>query len=47
MCGFPKDDFFYYKAWWGKEPLLHLFPHWNWEGREGDEIPVWVSLESR
>jgi beta-galactosidase len=19
-----------------------LFPHWNWEGREGDEIPVWV-----
>jgi len=42
MCGFPKDDFFYYKAWWGKEPVLHLFPHWNWEGREGDEIPVWV-----
>jgi beta-galactosidase len=42
MCGFPKDDFFYYKAWWGKKPMLHLFPHWNWEGREGDEIPVWV-----
>jgi beta-galactosidase len=42
MCGFPKDFFYYYKAWWGKEPSLHLFPHWNWEGREGDEIPVWV-----
>jgi beta-galactosidase len=42
MCGFPKDTFFYYKAWWGKEPSLHVFPHWNWEGREGDEIPVWV-----
>ena len=42
MCGFPKDYFFYYKAWWGKEPSLHLFPHWNFEGREGDEIPVWV-----
>jgi beta-galactosidase len=42
MCGFPKDTFFYYKAWWGKEPSLHLFPHWNFEGREGDEIPVWV-----
>ncbi len=41
-CGFPKDSFFYYKAWWGKEPVLHLFPHWNFEGREGDEIPVWV-----
>jgi len=42
MCGFPKDYFFYYKAWWGKEPSLHVFPHWNWHGREGDTIPVWV-----
>jgi len=42
MCGFPKDYFFYYKAWWRKEPSLHLFPHWNWHGREGDEISVWV-----
>jgi beta-galactosidase len=42
MCGFPKDTFFYYKAWWGTEPALHLFPHWNFEGREGEEIPVWV-----
>jgi beta-galactosidase len=41
-CGFPKDYFYYYKAWWGKKPSLHLFPHWNWHGREGDEIPVWV-----
>ena len=41
-CGFPKDYYYYYKAWWRKEPSLHLFPHWNWEGREGDEIPVWV-----
>jgi beta-galactosidase len=42
MCGFPKDTFYYYKAWWGKEPSLHLFPHWNFEGREGDTISVWV-----
>jgi beta-galactosidase len=42
MCGFPKDYFYYYKAWWGKEPSIHVFPHWNWHGREGDEIPVWV-----
>ena len=42
MCGFPKDTFFYYKAWWGSEPALHLFPHWNFEGKEGEEIPVWV-----
>ena len=42
MCGFPKDTFFYYKAWWRTEPALHLFPHWNFEGREGEMIPVWV-----
>jgi beta-galactosidase len=42
MCGFPKDTFFYYKAWWGKEPALHLFPHWNFAGKEGEMIPVWV-----
>jgi beta-galactosidase len=42
MCGFPKDNYFYYKAWWGKEPVVHVFPHWNWTGREGDEIAVWA-----
>jgi beta-galactosidase len=42
MCGFPKDTFYYYKAWWGADPVLHLFPHWNFEGREGEVIPVWV-----
>ncbi len=42
MCGFPKDNFYYYKAWWGSEPVLHLFPHWNWGGREGEPTAVWV-----
>jgi beta-galactosidase len=41
-CGYPKDTYFYYKAWWGTEPVLHLFPHWNFAGKEGIEIPVWV-----
>ncbi len=41
-CGFPKDDFYYYKSWWSREPVLHLFPHWNFEGQEGNQIPVWV-----
>ncbi|MGC2160890.1 MAG: beta-galactosidase GalA [Silvibacterium sp.] len=41
-CGFPKDTFFYYKSWWGNEPVLHLFPHWNWAGEEGEPISVWV-----
>lgn len=41
-CGFPKDNYFYYRAWWRPEPLLHLLPHWNWEGREGQPISVWA-----
>jgi beta-galactosidase len=42
MCGFPKDNFYYYKAWWGSEPVLHLFPHWNWEQRNGEPVSAWV-----
>jgi beta-galactosidase len=42
LCGFPKDSYHYYKAWWTDKPVLHLFPHWNWPGREGQEISVWV-----
>ncbi len=38
-CGFPKDNYYYYRAWWSGKPVLHLFPHWNW--REGQEIEVW------
>ncbi len=41
-CGFPKDNFFYYQAWWTDEPVLHILPHWNWPGKEGREIEVWV-----
>ncbi|MDR3723101.1 MAG: beta-galactosidase GalA [Terracidiphilus sp.] len=41
-CGFPKDAYYYYKAWWGTKPVLHVFPHWNFAGKEGEEIPVWV-----
>jgi beta-galactosidase len=41
-CGFPKDNYYYYQAWWSDQPVLHLFPHWNWPGREGQDIDVWV-----
>jgi beta-galactosidase len=41
-CGFPKDSFYYYRSWWTDEPVLHLFPHWNWPGLEGKQIAVWV-----
>lgn len=41
-CGFPKDSFYYLKSWWTTEPVLHVFPHWNWPGREGQPIEVRV-----
>ncbi len=39
-CGFPKDGFYYLKSWWGREDVLHVFPHWTWPGREGQTIEV-------
>ena len=40
MCGFPKENYYYYQAWWTTNTVLHLFPHWNWPGQEGREIRV-------
>ncbi len=40
ICGFPKDGYYAYKAAWGNEPVVHIFPHWNWPGKEGDSIKV-------
>lgn len=41
-CGFPKDEAFYLKAWWTDEPVLHVFPHWNLSGHEGETVSIWV-----
>ena len=39
-AGFPKDRFYLYQSQWTTTPMVHLLPHWNWEGREGQPIPV-------
>lgn len=39
-CGFKKDGYYFYQSQWTSKPVLHLFPHWNWKGREGRIIPV-------
>lgn len=41
-CGFPKDEAYYLKAWWTDEPVLHILPHWNLKGHEGETIDLWV-----
>lgn len=40
ICGFPKDGYYAYKAAWTNEPVVHIFPHWDWKGKEGDSIKV-------
>ena len=41
-CGFPKDEAYYLKSWWTSEPVLHILPHWNIDGHEGEKVSVWV-----
>lgn len=41
-CGFPKDSYYYMQAVWTEEPMVHLLPHWNWPGSEGEPIEVRV-----
>ena len=41
LASLPKDRYWLYRSQWNRtEPTLHLLPHWNWEGREGEKIPV-------
>ena len=43
MAGIPKDRFYLYRSHWNKEEeTLHILPHWNWRGREGEVTPVFV-----
>lgn len=41
LCGFPKDRYYLYQSQWTDKPMVHILPHWNWQGFEGKEIPVW------
>jgi beta-galactosidase len=40
LCGFPKDAYYFYQSQWTTKPMIHLFPHWNWKGKEGRVIQV-------
>ena len=39
LAGFPKDIYYLYQSEWTDTPVLHLFPHWNWE--PGQQIDMW------
>ena len=40
MTNLPKDGYYFYQSQWTSKPVLHLLPHWNWAGREGQIIPM-------
>jgi len=43
LAGIPKDRYYLYQSQWSEsEKVLHVLPHWNWEGREGQRTPVMV-----
>ena len=43
LAGIPKDRYYHYRSRWNtKDETLHMLPHWNWKGKEGDTIPVFV-----
>lgn len=39
LAGFPKDAYYMYQSEWTSKPVLHLFPHWNWN--EGQTVDMW------
>lgn len=41
ICRFPKDTYYYFLQEWTQKPMVHVFPHWTWPGKEGQEIDVW------
>jgi len=40
LAGFPKDVYYMYQSEWTTRPVLHLFPHWNWQ--KGQTVDVWA-----
>lgn len=43
LAGFPKDRYYLYQSrWMPDHPMVHILPHWNFENKRGEKIPVFV-----
>ena len=42
LSGIPKDRYYLYQSHWSNKKVLHILPHWNWKGHEGEVVPVFV-----
>jgi beta-galactosidase len=40
LAGFPKDVYYMYQSEWTDKPVLHVFPHWNWE--KDQDVDIWA-----
>jgi len=45
LAGFPKDIYYLYKSEWTDEPVLHIFPHWNWEENQLIDVLAYTNFE--
>lgn len=45
LAGLKKDRYYAFAACWQKEPVLHLFPHWNWEEGQSVEVHCYTNLD--
>jgi beta-galactosidase len=46
VCGFPKNNYYYYQSWWTDHDVLHISPHWNWPvkwNEPAQTVDVWVN----
>ena len=44
LAGFPKDVYYMYQSEWTNKPVLHIYPHWNWQ--QGENVDVWAYFNS-
>lgn len=43
LASLPKDRYYLYRSVWNTDDAtLHILPHWNWKGREGQVTPIFV-----
>ncbi len=42
LAGLPKNRYYLYRSVWTDIPTLHIFPHWSWQGHEGETVPIHV-----
>lgn len=38
LAGFPKDVYYMYQSVFTSNPVLHVYPHWNW--KQGDTVEI-------